>query len=107
MKLTVGERLTLLGLLPDESNFAGVKEIFRMRSLLGLTDEEATEIAVEPTSDGRIQWDNDKALGLIVDVPMGEWITEVIRGELRDLDKEYQLRVEVMSLYEKFILDYE
>ena len=107
MKLTVGERLTLLGLLPDESNFAGVKEIFRMRSLLGLTDEEAATIKVEPTSDGRIQWDQEKALGLIVDIPMGEWITEVVRGELRDLDREYQLRVEVMSLYEKFILDYE
>ena len=107
MKLTVGERLTLLGLLPDESNFAGVKEIFRLRQLLGLTDEEATEIEVQPTSDGRIQWDQDKALGMIVDIAMGEWITEVIRGELRDLDKDYQLRVEVMSLYEKFILDYE
>jgi hypothetical protein len=107
MKLTVGERLTLLGLLPDESNFAGVKEIFRMRTLLGLTDEEASEIDVEPTGDGRIQWDNDKALGMIVDIPMGEWITEVIRGELHDLHKDYKLRVEVMSLYEKFILDYE
>ena len=107
MKLTVGERLTLLGLLPDESNFAGVKEIFRMRSLLGLTDEESATIKVEPTGDGRIQWDQEKALGLIVDIPMGEWITEVVRGELRDLDREYQLRVEVMSLYEKFILDYE
>ena len=107
MKLTVGERLTLLGLLPDESNFAVVKEIFRMRSLLGLTDEESATIKVEPTGDGRIQWDQEKALGLIVDIPMGEWITEVVRGELRDLDREYQLRVEVMSLYEKFILDYE
>ncbi len=107
MKLTVGERLTLLGLLPDESNFAGVKEIFRMRSLLGLTDDEATEIDVEPTGDGRIQWDQDKALGMIVDIPMGEWITNVIRGVLRDLDRESQLRVEIMSLYEKFILDYD
>ncbi len=107
MKLTVGERLTLLGLLPDESNFAGVKEIFRLRTLLGLTDEESATIEVVPLPDGRIQWDQEKALGLIKDIPMGEWITEVIRGELRDLDKDYQLRVEVMSLYEKFILDYE
>jgi len=107
MKLTVSERLTLLGLLPEESDYAGVKEIFRLRTLLGLTDEEAQQIEVVPVEGGRIQWDQEKALGLIVDIAMGEWITETIRGVLRDLDREHQLRVEVMSLYEKFILDYE
>ncbi|MHA2377006.1 MAG: hypothetical protein ACXAB9_12630 [Candidatus Thorarchaeota archaeon] len=107
MKLTVGERLTLLGILPEESNYAGVREIFRLRQLLGLTDDESKEIEVQPTGDGRIQWNQEKALGLIVDIAMGEWITEMIRGELRKLDKEYRLSPEIMSLYEKFILDYE
>jgi hypothetical protein len=107
MKLSVGERLTLLGILPEESNYAGVREIFRLRQLLGLTDGESKEIEVQPTGDGRIQWNQEKALGLIVDIAMGEWITEMIRGVLRDLDKEYKLSPEIMSLYEKFILDYE
>ena len=107
MKLTVSERLTLLGLLPEESNYAGVSEIFRLRTLLGLTDEEAQKIEVEPVEGGRIQWNQEKALGLIVDIPMGEWITETIRGVLRDLDRDYKLVPEIMSIYEKFILDYE
>lgn len=107
MKLTVSERLTLLGLLPEESNYAGVREIFRLRTLLGLTDDESKEIEVQPTGDGRIQWNQEKALGLIVDIAMGEWITEMVRGVLRDLDDKYKLSVEIMSLYEKFILDYE
>ena len=108
MKLTVGERLTLIGLLPEESNFPGVKEIFRLRSSLGLTDEEAKEIEVSQGEvPGTIQWNQDKALGLIVDIPMGEWITEVVRGELRELNEKYLLKVEFMSLYEKFINDYE
>jgi hypothetical protein len=108
MKLTVGERLTLLGLLPDESNYPGVKEIFRLRQLLGLTDEESKEIGVrEGEMPGTIMWDNEKALGLNTDIAMGEWITEVIRGELRELNEDYKLTAEVMSLYEKFIRDYE
>ena len=108
MKLMVNERLTLLGLLPDESNYAGVKEIFRLRQLLGLTDEESKELEVSPgVVSGTIQWNPDKALGLIVDIPMGEWITEVIRGELRELNQKSMLKVEFMSLYEKFINDYE
>ena len=107
MKLSVGERLTLLGLLPDESNYAGVKEIYRTRQLLSLTDAEAKEIEVVPRDDGRIQWNQEKALGLIVDIAMGEWMTEVIRGVLRELDRQYLLKPEIMSLYEKFIIDYE
>lgn len=108
MILTVAERLTLLGLLPDESNYPGVKEIFRLRQLLGLTDEESKEINVQQGEmPGTIMWDNEKAMGLQVDIAMGEWITEVIRGELRDLNENYKLTTEVMSLYEKFIHDYE
>ena len=108
MKLSVSERLTLLGLLPDESNYAGVREIYRTRQLLGLTDAEAAEIKVERVEGtNQIQWDQEKALGMIVDIAMGEWMTEVIRGELRALDKGHHLKPEIMSLYEKFIIDYE
>jgi hypothetical protein len=109
MKLTVSERLSLLGLLPDESNYAGVREIFRTRTVLGLTGDEAQLIEVEPMNDGtgRIQWNHEKALGVIADIPLGEWMTEVIRGVLRDMDREQKITPEIMSLYEKFIFDYE
>ena len=107
MKLTVEERLTLLSLLPEESNYAGVREIFRLRQLLGLSGEESEKIEVKALPDGRIQWNREKALGLIVDIPMGEWITEVIRMELWKLDHDMKIGVEHMSLFEKFIFDYE
>ena len=108
MILTVAERLTLLGILPNESNYPGVREIFRLRQLLSLTDEESKEINVQQGEmPGTIMWDNEKALGLQVDIAMGEWITEVVRGELRELNEDYKLTTEVMSLYEKFIRDYE
>jgi len=108
MILTVAERLTLLGLLPNESNYPGVKEIFRLKQLLSLTDDESKEINVQQGEmPGTIMWDQEKALGLNADIAMGEWITEVIRGELRDLNEDYKLTPEVMSLYEKFIQDYE
>jgi len=107
MKLTVHERLTLLQILPDQSSYAGIREITRLNMLLGLTDEEAKQIEVKRLDDGRIAWNQEKALGLIVDIPMGEWITEVIRGILRDLDREQMLKLEFASLFEKFIFDYE
>jgi hypothetical protein len=107
MKLSVSERLTLLGLLPEESSYAGVREINRLMLQLGLNDEESKQIEVKRIEGNRIGWNQEKALGLIVDIPMGEWITEVVRMQLRDLDKNQQLRPEHMSLFEKFIFDYE
>lgn len=107
MQLTIDERLALLPLLPPESNYPGVQEITRARMVLGLTDEEAEEIEVVSVGEGMIKWDREKALGLIVDIPFGEWMTNTIRDVLRNLHEEYKLRPEIMSLYEKFILDYE
>lgn len=106
MQLTVNERMALLALLPEESNYPGVREINKTRMILGLTDEESKELEV--VSDGeRISWNPEKALGMIVDLPFGEWMTETIRGVLRELHEEYKLRPEIMTLYEKFIKDYE
>jgi len=106
MQLTVHERLKLMELLPMESTYAGVMEIRRASMLLQLTGEEAEQI--EATfEDGHIQWNQDKALTLIVDVPMGEWMTETIRLALREKDHEGTLDPSLISLFEKFILDYE
>ena len=106
MKLTVHERLKLLDIMPSKESYAGMLEVHRMNLLLSLTNEEAEEIEVKYV-DGMVQWNQEKALGLIVDVPMGEWITNKIRGSLREMDREGELSLPEMSLFEKFIMDYE
>jgi hypothetical protein len=107
MKLSISERLTLISLLPEENSYAGIREIHRLGLLLGLKDDEAQQVEVQRLGDGRIQWNQEKALGLIVDVPIGEWMHEVVRMRLRDMDKAGNIRPEHMSLFEKFIFDYE
>jgi hypothetical protein len=106
MKLSVPERLKLLELLPEESSYSGIKEVYRTTLLLGLTDEEAKEIEARH-HEGMIQWNVEKALGLIVDIPMGEWMSNTFRGILRERDREGKLTTAEISLFEKFILDYE
>ena len=107
MRLTIPERLKLLELLPPKESYKGMMEIQRLGMNLSVQDAEAIEIEVEHTEDGMIKWNQDKALGLIVDIPMGEWVTNLLRQVLRDRDREGDLEVTELSLFEKFILDYE
>jgi len=107
MRLSVPERMKLLEILPEESSYEGIVEIFRTVNLLRITDEEAIEIEVNQTPEGGIRFNQEKALTLIVDIPIGEWMTTVIRKQLRKMDEDGKLDVNIMSLYEKFIMDYE
>ena len=106
MKLTVPERLKLLEIMPLSSTYEGIKDIHMTNLLLNLTGEEADEVDGK-IEDGRMFWNQEKALGLIVDIPMGEWMTNTVRQVLRELDHESELDVTEISLFEKFIMDYE
>jgi hypothetical protein len=106
MELTVPERMKLLELLPEKSTFAGINEIHRLRLLLQLNNDEIAEI--DAKLDGEmIKWDQEKAIALLVDIPMGEWVTNVIRQVLREKDLASDLEPAEISLFERFILDYQ
>jgi hypothetical protein len=106
MELTVPERMKLLDILPEKNTYAGITEIFRLKLLLQLNNAEIEQI--EADLDGEmIRWNQDKALALLVDVPMGEWVTNVIRQVLREKDFASDLEPAEISLYERFIIDYQ
>ncbi len=107
MQLSVHERLRLLEILPKTESYAGVKEVYRASMLLSLTEEEGTELEVAIGEDGRIRMNNDKALKMNADIPIGEYLTNVIRQILKTKDETKDLNIVEMSLYEKFIMDYE
>jgi hypothetical protein len=106
MRLSVPERLKLLELLPDKSSYSGMTEIYRLTMLLALTDEEAVQIEVKHGA-GVIEWNQEKALALIEDIPIGEWLTNEIRGILKEKNDAQDLDIQEISLFEKFIMDYQ
>ena len=108
MQLSVHERLRLLEILPKTESYAGVKEVYRASMLLSLTEEEGTELEVAIDEEtGRIRMNNDKALKMNADIPIGEYLTNVIRQILKTKDETKDLNIVEMSLFEKFIMDYE
>ena len=106
MILTIHERLKLLEILPLESNYPGMKEVLRGHNLLSLTDDEAKELDVK-VEDNRIIWNVEKSLTMDKDIPFGEWLTETVRDILYQMHKDYKITADLMSLYQKFCLDYE
>ena len=105
MNLTIDERFVLAGLLPSEESYNGMTEIARLKMHLILSDEEATTIKLAREGNG-VRWDSGAAAQVIKDIPIGEWLTNVIREILRDKSDKHKLSEREMSLYEKFIVDY-
>jgi len=110
MKLDIPERLSLLELLPKEGDFAALTNIRRAREMISVTPEELKEVGAttEVMSDGssRILYNPAKVAELIVDIPVDEYITNVIRDKLAELNRTKKLIDKYYSLFDKFIMTY-
>jgi malate/lactate dehydrogenase len=100
MILNVHERLLVLGVLPNENNFATLKILDELRMNLSYTEKELEkwEIVVDNESN-MVKWEENGE----ADIPIGEKATGIIVDQLRKLDKQDKLTLSLMSVYEKFI----
>ena len=97
MKLSVPERLHLMGLLPKEGDFITLKAIRQSREMLSF-NEDAEEFGLKQ-EDGRITWAKDEER----DIDLPPRALPVIVEALVALDKEKRLSDEHVTLYEKFV----
>ena len=111
MKLEVHERIALLQLLPTEGDYAGLKSIRRAREMISFDKDELDfyEITsgVGPDGNSFTNWNPTKAMEQIKDVPVDEYITDLLRKILSDLEAKGKLNEQTMSLYEKFVVMYQ
>ena len=111
MKLEVHERIALLQLLPKEGDYAGLKSIRRAREMISFTQDEVVfyEITAGVGADGKpsTSWNPNKAQEQIKDVPVDEYITNLIRKTLSELEHKGKLNDQTFSLYEKFVVMYQ
>lgn len=100
MLLTVKQRLLLLNVLPDESNYITLKIIREQQERLSFSDEELQRLKVERNGD-TYTW--DESIDEPVDIEISESAAGVIKLAFRQLDQQGQLKVEFLPLYEHFI----
>lgn len=111
MKLEVHERIALLQLLPTEGGYAGLKQIRRAREMISFDGDEIKfyEINSGLGADGSpfTNWNPTKAMEQVKDVPVDEYVTDIIRNALVELNRKNKLTDQTMSLYEKFVVMYQ
>lgn len=106
LKLSILERISLLNILPREGSVITLRIMRELQSKLSFTEEELKKYRMKNTQspDGRatITWDEDFSLEE-ADIEIGEAVTGIIVKELKKLDSQNKLRMEALSLYEKFV----
>lgn len=100
MKLKVFERISLLGILPKEGDFATLKIIRQLREDLSFSEEEHKSLNIQMVGEG-ISWDQEKDKGK--DIKIGDKAKEIISDALKQLDKQKKLPMQCLSLYEIFV----
>lgn len=112
MLLEVHERLALVTLLPKKGDYAALKTIRRCREMLSFTPEELAfyEIknGVNPeTGKPQVVWNPQKAAEMVKDIPIDEYMTNLFRNALAEMNKKGELNEDFISLYEKFVVIYQ
>ena len=100
MQLKVLDRITLLGVLPEQGDFLTLKIIRKLREDLSFTEQELSDLEIKQ-SDGRVFWNQEKDAG--AEIQVGEKATDVVVAALKKLDTEKKLTAQHMGLYESFV----
>lgn len=97
MKLSVLERITLLGILPAEGDVITVRVLMKLKKDLGFTEQEIKDFNIK-SADGQITWSNAAE----VEIEVGERATDIVKDALKKLNDEKKLREELLPVYDKF-----
>ncbi|MBU0792212.1 MAG: hypothetical protein KKC55_17380 [Gammaproteobacteria bacterium] len=101
MKFNVLERVMLMGVLPQNFNFADYRILNELKTALSFSEKEMKELGMTQTDD-KVNWkvadSPDK------EIVVGKRATEIVVAALKKLDEAEQLTEQLISLYEKFIV---
>ena len=100
MKLSIMERIGLLGVMPEKGNFITLKIVDEARRALSFTEKEIKVAKIVTLEGGRIQWDPAYP---VADVKLGEKIREMIVTALKKLDESEELTRQLFDIYARFV----
>ena len=103
MKFTLGERITLLGVLPKEANFVTLKIVESLKRRLSFSEDEIKDFEINfNPRDSSYSW-NKEGAEHEVEIEFGEKATDIVVEELKELDTTKKLTSQHFTVYEKFI----
>lgn len=104
VRLSVLNRLSLLGLLVKEGDLTTLKILRELREELTFTSEEHVTIDFRPQPDGKLIWNDENDPYIEVEFTgIREVILEKVKTQLREWEKKGALKLDYLSLYEVLI----
>ena len=105
VKLNVSERITAMGILPQEGNFVELRLIRELNGKLGLSAEETDLLAKDAefkAENGKVTWNPEKEFPP-KELDLRDSEAGLLKIALKRLDDEKKLKQQHFSLYSKFI----
>ena len=105
VSLTIPERISLFEVLPEQGSILTLRTISELRTLLAFTDKERGDWKIEQreTPKGLMMvWDFDFNK-VEVEFDISDAANGLIHAQLAKMSDEGQLRMAMISLYEKFV----
>jgi hypothetical protein len=100
MTLSVFDRLLLLNILPAQGDITTLRIVRDLQSALAFSEEEHK--ALEITNEGgQVRWKKDAEQAVGIDI--GSVGRAIIRDRLVELNEQKMLKMEHLSLYERFV----
>ena len=104
VRLSVLNRLSLLGLLVNEGDSTTLKILRELREELSFTSDEHVAINFQPQPDGKLIWNDDADPYKEIEFTgIREVILEKAKTQLKEMEKEGKLKLDYLSLYEVLI----
>ena len=104
IKLSVVNRLSLLGLLSNEGDLTTVKMIRELREELSFTQDEHALLKFKPTGDGKVIWNEENVPSKKYEfIGIKEILVETVKTKLREMEDKKVLKLDYLDLYETLI----
>lgn len=99
MKLSTLDRISILSILPKQGDILTLRIVRELESTIGFTEAEHKRLNFR-TENGRIYWDEGVEPH---DFTIGEVAQRIVRDSLIALERNKQLPLDHLSLYERFV----
>lgn len=104
VKLSVINRLSLLGLLPGQGDLTTIKIIRELREELSFTPDEHIALGFKNMPNGRVLWNEEVLSNKEFEFSgIREIILEKVKTQLRTMEEKGELKLDHLSLYEILI----
>jgi len=106
MELNIKERAILFGIIPQQSDYRTLLEIKKLIEDMRFTKEEVTKFGIEGIDIGNGQQQikfNPDLSHETKEIPFGPRAMAAIVKRFKEIEKQSQLSLELLPLYEKFV----